>query len=50
MDKEVFTFDKFYKIYQTICPRTDIDSLFTSMCETKDTSPFVDNLRALFST
>ncbi len=31
MDKEAFTFEKFYQTYQTICPRTDIDSLFSSM-------------------
>jgi len=28
---EMFTFDKFYKIYQTICPRNDIDELFRSI-------------------
>ena len=26
MDKEAFTFDIFYKIYQAICPRTDIEA------------------------
>ena len=33
--KEEFTFDKFYKIYQTICPRTDIDTLFGSITKTE---------------
>ena len=28
---ESFTFDKFYKIYQTICPRNDIDELFRTI-------------------
>ena len=28
---DAFTFDKFYHIYKTICPRTDIDDLFASM-------------------
>ena len=31
MTKEKFTFEKFYTVYQTICPRTDIDALFSSM-------------------
>ncbi|CAL4123419.1 unnamed protein product [Meganyctiphanes norvegica] len=28
LDHEAFTFEKFYKMYETICPRTDIDELF----------------------
>ena len=28
---ESFTFDKFYRIYKIICPRTDIDDLFKKM-------------------
>ena len=28
---ETFTFEKFYSIYKTICPRADIDELFASM-------------------
>jgi len=31
VELEQFTFDKFYKIYQTICPRNDIDELFRSI-------------------
>lgn len=31
IDKEAFTFEKFYKLYHTICPRTDIDELFVSI-------------------
>ena len=31
IDIESFTFEKFYKIYQTICPRNDIDELFRSI-------------------
>ena len=31
IDIESFTFDKFYKIYQTICPRNDIDELFRNI-------------------
>lgn len=31
MSIEAFTFEKFYHIYKTICPRTDIDELFASM-------------------
>ncbi|KAK3893424.1 hypothetical protein Pcinc_002748 [Petrolisthes cinctipes] len=31
IDKDAFTFEKFYKLYHTICPRTDIDELFTSI-------------------
>ena len=28
---ETFSFEKFYKIYQTICPRNDIDELFRTI-------------------
>ncbi|XP_069940741.1 1-phosphatidylinositol 4,5-bisphosphate phosphodiesterase-like isoform X1 [Cherax quadricarinatus] len=31
IEKEAFTFEKFYKLYHTICPRTDIDELFSSI-------------------
>ncbi|XP_037793421.1 LOW QUALITY PROTEIN: 1-phosphatidylinositol 4,5-bisphosphate phosphodiesterase-like [Penaeus monodon] len=31
LDKEAFTFEKFFHLYLTICPRTDIDELFTSI-------------------
>ncbi|XP_047485673.1 1-phosphatidylinositol 4,5-bisphosphate phosphodiesterase-like [Penaeus chinensis] len=31
LDKEAFTFEKFFHLYLTICPRTDIDELFTSV-------------------
>ena len=31
IDIDSFTFDKFYKIYQTICPRNDIDELFRTI-------------------
>ncbi|XP_047740285.1 1-phosphatidylinositol 4,5-bisphosphate phosphodiesterase [Hyalella azteca] len=31
IDREAFTFDKFYKLYHTICPRTDIDELYNSI-------------------
>ena len=31
IDIESFTFEKFYKIYQTICPRNDIDELFRTI-------------------
>ena len=31
IDIETFSFEKFYKIYQTICPRTDIDELFRTI-------------------
>ena len=31
MDKAAFTFEIFYKIYQAICPRTDIEDLFKSL-------------------
>ena len=33
MDPAEFTFEKFYSIYQAICPRNDIDELFKSMWE-----------------
>ena len=31
IDPETFTFEKFFKIYQSLCPRTDIDDLFSQM-------------------
>ncbi|XP_045599877.1 1-phosphatidylinositol 4,5-bisphosphate phosphodiesterase isoform X4 [Procambarus clarkii] len=31
IEKEAFSYDKFYKLYHTICPRTDIDELFSSI-------------------
>lgn len=31
MDKEDFTFDKFYALYHKICPRNDIEDLFRNM-------------------
>ena len=31
IDIDSFTFEKFYKIYQTICPRNDIDELFRTI-------------------
>lgn len=31
MDREEFTFDKFYSLYHKICPRNDIEELFRSM-------------------
>ena len=31
MDKETFTFDKFYALYHKVCPRNDIEELFFSM-------------------
>ncbi|XP_063854055.1 1-phosphatidylinositol 4,5-bisphosphate phosphodiesterase-like isoform X2 [Scylla paramamosain] len=34
IEKDSFTFDKFYKLYHTICPRTDIDELYSSITKT----------------
>ena len=31
IEPAAFTFEKFYKIYKTLCPRTDIDELFQQM-------------------
>jgi len=31
MTREQFTFDKFYALYHKVCPRNDIEELFTSM-------------------
>jgi phosphatidylinositol phospholipase C, beta len=31
MDKEAFTFEKFWELYKKICPRNDIEELFTTM-------------------
>ena len=46
MDKEAFTFDIFYKIYQAICPRTDIEDLFKSLTkiETLGSAKFIEFL------
>ena len=38
IEHAAFTFDVFYKIYQTICPRTDIDSIFKSITKTETIS------------
>ena len=34
MEKEKFTFDIFYQIYDNICIRTDIEDLFKSLTKT----------------
>lgn len=31
MEKDDFTFDKFYALYHKVCPRNDIEDLFRSM-------------------
>ena len=31
----VFTYQEFYKIYQTICPRTDIDDVYKTISKTE---------------
>jgi phosphatidylinositol phospholipase C, beta len=31
IEPEAFTFEKFWEMYKKICPRTDIEELFTSM-------------------
>lgn len=31
MEKDDFTFDKFYALYHKICPRNDIEELFREM-------------------
>ncbi|KAJ6636088.1 1-phosphatidylinositol 4,5-bisphosphate phosphodiesterase [Pseudolycoriella hygida] len=33
MEKEAFTFDKFYALYHKICPRNDIEELFRSITQ-----------------
>jgi len=38
IDPETFTFEKFYKIYQSLCPRTDIDDLFSQITSAKEIS------------
>ncbi|TRY75722.1 hypothetical protein TCAL_08675, partial [Tigriopus californicus] len=38
IDEDLFTFDKFYSMYKTICPRSDIDELFKSVTKL-DTIP-----------
>ncbi|XP_034832719.1 1-phosphatidylinositol 4,5-bisphosphate phosphodiesterase isoform X3 [Maniola hyperantus] len=35
MEKEAFTFDKFYALYHKICPRNDIEELFRSITQGK---------------
>ncbi|GBP10746.1 1-phosphatidylinositol 4,5-bisphosphate phosphodiesterase [Eumeta japonica] len=35
MEKEEFTFDKFYALYHKICPRNDIEELFRSITQGK---------------
>lgn len=35
IDKEAFTFENFFKLYYTICPRTDIDELWSSITKTE---------------
>ncbi|ALC48869.1 norpA [Drosophila busckii] len=35
MTKEQFTFDKFYALYHKVCPRNDIEELFTSITKGK---------------
>jgi len=29
IERDLFTFDKFYELYHKICPRTDIEQLFS---------------------
>ena len=31
IEKEEFTFEKFYELYHKICPRTDIEELFKEL-------------------
>ena len=38
MEKQDFTFEVFYKIYQAICPRIDIEDLFKSLTKTETLS------------
>ncbi|XP_060804194.1 1-phosphatidylinositol 4,5-bisphosphate phosphodiesterase isoform X5 [Amyelois transitella] len=35
MEKDAFTFDKFYALYHKICPRNDIEELFRSITQGK---------------
>lgn len=35
MEKDAFTFDKFYALYHKICPRNDIEDLFRSITQGK---------------
>ncbi|XP_063364734.1 1-phosphatidylinositol 4,5-bisphosphate phosphodiesterase isoform X2 [Cydia amplana] len=35
MEREAFTFDKFYALYHKICPRNDIEELFRSITQGK---------------
>ncbi|XP_038212511.1 1-phosphatidylinositol 4,5-bisphosphate phosphodiesterase isoform X2 [Zerene cesonia] len=35
MEKEAFTFDKFYALYHKICPRNDIEELFRTVTQGK---------------
>jgi len=32
IDREKFTLDNFYKLYTFLCPREDLDNIFTKMC------------------
>ncbi|CAH1960133.1 unnamed protein product [Acanthoscelides obtectus] len=40
IEKDAFTFDKFYTLYHKICPRNDIEELFRSI--TKGTQEFIN--------
>jgi len=31
IEKELFTFEKFYELYHKICPRSDIEELFREL-------------------
>ena len=31
IERELFTFDRFYELYHKICPRTDVEQLFSEM-------------------
>jgi len=31
IERELFTFDKFSELYRKICPRTDVEQLFSEM-------------------
>ncbi|XP_063538301.1 1-phosphatidylinositol 4,5-bisphosphate phosphodiesterase isoform X2 [Cydia strobilella] len=42
MEKEAFTFDKFYALYHKICPRNDIEELFRSITQGKSDKINID--------
>lgn len=42
MEKDDFTFDKFYALYHKICPRNDIEELFRSITQGKADTINVD--------